>query len=168
MRFIPVVLTSVTLMGCLAADERDALSRFVGTWKGTGTSEETPYSHKSSQDGTTVCQWSSMQAFLVCDQEHTAPGGRARDLSVYTYDASSHKYHFFNLGQDGHHTTIGLLVRKDEVIYQSEPEEGGMKTVFRTVNKWESPDRYTYRAEFSTDDGKHWTTMASGVSVRVK
>src|SRR5579862_6704096 len=168
MRFIPLVLTSVTLMGCLMAAEKDELARFVGTWKGTGSSEDTPYSRKSAQDGTTVCQWSSMRAFLVCDQEHSAPGGRARDLSVYTYDESSHKYRFFNLGQDGHHTAIGIELRKDEVIYQSDPGEDDPKTVFRTVNKWESPDRYTYRAEFSTDNGKHWTTMASGVSVRVK
>src|SRR5579859_3150868 len=118
MRFTLLVLTSMTLMGWLAADERDALSRFVGTWKGTGTSEDTPFSRKSSQDGTTVCQWSPAQAFLVCDQEHSAPGGRARDLSVYTYDEGAHKYQFFNLGQDGHHVVIGLVVRKDEVIYQ--------------------------------------------------
>ncbi len=165
MRFIAILLTCAAAQ---AADGKDALSRFLGTWKGTGDFQETEYSHKGTTRGTTICQWSAMRAFLVCDQEHSGPEGSARDLSVYAYDDGKHEYRFFNLGQDGHHATTKLTVTADQVIYETDNPDKTKKLLFRTTNKWETPDRYTYRAEFTTDGGANWTTMISGVSTREK
>ena len=134
----------------------------------SGDAAATRYMRKGHHEGKTVCEWSAMRSFVVCDQEHTGPEGRGRDLSVYTYDEKARQYRFFNLGQDGHHANPQLAVTGDTVTYTSANENNGRKTIFRTVNKFQSADHYTYRAEFSTDGGANWTTMIEGVSVRQK
>lgn len=147
------------------ADPLAALDRFVGTWQTTGTFVQTPYSKPNAVSSTTTCAWSADRVFLVCRQAVTLDGKTLSDLGIYTYDPQSAKYRFFSVRQDGG-SNMTIAVDAASIEYDSSFDDNGTTVMNRTRNVWDAPDRYHFSTEYSTDGGKHWTTMLSGSAHR--
>ena len=142
----------------------DALDRFVGTWQSTGTFVNSAYSNPKTVTATTTCAWSNDRVFLICQQSVLADGKPIEAVAIYTYDDAAHKYHFYTVGT-GRANGTDLSVKPDTIEYDDSFTDGSKKVLSRTLNVWESPQRYTWRAEYSLDGGATWTLMGSGLSL---
>ena len=60
----------------------------------------------------------------------------------------------------------GIVVTPTSITYAGEFTDEGKHVLTRTLNLWENPQRYTWRSEYSLDEGKTWVLMGSGVSTR--
>ncbi len=135
---------------------------------GEEQSRETKYSHAGAQNAATVCRWSAMQYFVTCDQNVTTPEGPQHAMSIYGYDPASHALDFHGVSVAGGRAFgAPLKIDGDTWMYGGEAREDS-KEVLRTLNVFAGPDSYTYRVEFSSDGGRHWTGMSSGTVTRVK
>jgi hypothetical protein len=141
------------------------LDRLAGTWDGTGTFVDTAYSKAGSASATTSCSWSDDRGFLICQQTVVANGKIDHDVAIYTYDAATAKYHFYNVGVSRANAT-DLTVNGNTLTYGDAFDDGTKHVVTRTLNVWDAPGSYAWRAEYSLDGGIHWTLMGSGRSTR--
>ena len=143
------------------------LDRFVGTWQSTGTFVASAYSKAGEATATTTCGWSTDRLFLICQQSVTLNGTPIHDVAIYTYDDATKTYHYYNVNVtrgDG----AQIAVDGDTITYAGSFMDGSKRVLTRTLNVWVSPQRYTWRSEYSADDGKSWTLTASGVSTLVR
>lgn len=143
------------------------LDRFVGTWQSSGTFVDSAYSKAGSATATTSCTWSSDRLFLICQQNVTMNGKPADDIAIYTYDDTTGKYHFYNVSP-GNANSTKLAVDDSSVTYTDSFTDGAKNVLTRTLNVWQSPQRYTWRSEYSLDAGKTWVLMGSGASTLVQ
>lgn len=150
----------------LAAGPIDQLDRFSGTWHGQGTFVETPYSPAGTSSATTICAWAADHLFMICQQSVMMAGKRDDDVAIYSYDDDAAAYRFFNI-RPGRITSTTITVNGDTVTYPFKFTDKGKNVTIRTLNVWKTPDLYTWRTEYSTNDGTTWTLMASGTSQRI-
>jgi hypothetical protein len=150
-----------------AADPIDALGRFVGTWTSTGEFVKSAYSKASAVSGTTVCSWSIGHDFIICQQTVIANANEQHDLAIYTYDEASRSYRFYNVGT-GRVGSTTITVEPMQITYPGTFTEGDRTVTTRTLNLWDDDDHYHFSAAYSTDDGKTWTTMLTGVARRTQ
>lgn len=141
------------------------LDRFAGNWTGNGTFVTSDYSQAGTASAKTECNWSQDRTFMICQQQAVLNGKPEDDVSVYTYDASSSKYHFYNIGVSRANGTE-LGVTPDTVIYTNTFSDRGRSVQSRTLNVWDRPGHYRWRTEYSLDAGAHWILMGSGDSTR--
>lgn len=141
------------------------LGRFLGTWTNSGTLLDTPYSKAGSATGTTTCVWSEEQLFMICQQRISINGIVDRAISVYTYDASQGRYHFYHVGSSGG-SGSPIAIDDKTVTYTDSFSDKGHQVTIRTLNVWESATLYRWRTEYSSNDGALWSLMASGTSQR--
>jgi hypothetical protein len=142
----------------------DALDRLVGTWQSSGTFVNSAYSNPRTVTATTTCAWSNDRVFLICQQSALADGKAVEAVAIYTYDDAKQKYHFYTV-QPGRADSTQLAVSPTTIEYDDSFTDGSKKVLTRTLNVWETPRRYTWRAEYSLDGGITWTLMGSGLSL---
>jgi hypothetical protein len=143
----------------------DELDRFTGTWQSRGTFVDGPYSKASSSTAKTTCAWSAGHTFMICQQSVTTNGKTSDDLGIYSYDETASAYRFSNV-QTGGTTSSTITVAGNTITYPFSFTDDGKKVTVRTVNIWDSPNLYRWRAEYSTDGGVTWKLMGSGSSQR--
>lgn len=156
---------AVVTSAAVAADDGN-LHAFFGTWQSTGS--VTMQGRSTSMNGSNVCRWSSgARAFLVCDGQARLGNRRTVDhqLSVYSYDAATKQYNFATITSA--YTSSPDLTRSGSTWTYSGKfrEASGRITYFRTLNIFESRDRYRYLIESSADN-VHWTKTGSGIATR--
>ncbi|MBV8117617.1 MAG: hypothetical protein JOY69_11280 [Candidatus Eremiobacteraeota bacterium] len=164
-----VFLAAVLLSSAAASAQNDGLGqldRLVGTWQGSGAFVDSAYSKAGSAQAMTTCAWSTDRLFLICQQSVSLSGKSDDDVAIYTYDSAAAKYHFYNVGVARFGNT-DIRVRGNTIEYDGSFTDGAKHVLTRTLNVWESPQRYSWRAEYSVDGGAHWTLMGSGASTRV-
>jgi hypothetical protein len=142
-----------------------ALGRFVGTWDGTGTFLDGPYSKAGSADAKTTCAWSNDRLFMICQQSVVMQGKPSSDVAVYAYDPGAKRYHFYNIGLTNANATK-LSIEGNTVTYADSFQDGGKTIATRTLNVWRDPQHYQWRSEYSTDGGATWKLMGSGNATR--
>ena len=142
------------------------LDRLTGTWDGTGTFVDGPYSKAGTARATTTCAWSDDRIFLICQQSVMLDGKPDHDVAIYTYDAATGKYHFYSIGVARANTTT-LTVSGNTITYSDSFTDGSKHVLTRTLNVWDAPQSYAWRSEYSLDGGTHWLPMGSGRSTRV-
>jgi hypothetical protein len=147
--------------------ELKKLDFLEGNWKAAGQSKETPYSSAAPLSSEANCAWSPNHGYMICDQMVERRDGKHNSLSVYTYDPGTKQYKFFGLDKDARPRTVILTWEGNTLTYPGEFDDNGKKVQMRTLNEVVSPEYYTYRTEFSLDDGKTWTVMNEGKSTRV-
>lgn len=143
----------------------DELDRFVGTWDSPGTLLATPYTKAGHADAVNVCAWSADHLFVICQQNIRLNTGHEDAISIYTFDEATKTYHFFNVHTSGA-TSTKISVAGNTITYSDSFMDKGKNVLTRTLNVWESPNRYRWRSEYSVDAGTTWLLMASGVSTR--
>ena len=144
---------------------RNELDRFVGTWDAPGSFVTTPYSKAGHADAVNSCAWSTDHIFVICQQSISIDGALQHAISIYTFDDAAMTYHFYNLRPDGASSTK-ISVAGNTIIYSDSFTDKGQTVTIRTLNVWETPDRYRWRTEYSLDGGTTWRLMASGLSQR--
>lgn len=151
-----------------ASHALEALSAFRGEWEGSGEMYATPYSRPGTSRVHTSCEWTANHGFLLCDQMIHGVRGASNDLSIYTYDDSSHAYEFFGLSRGSARArTPGLTIAGRTWTYASAfDDRAGAHVQIRTVNDVEDTV-ITYRTEYTTDGGAHWVLMGKGASHRM-
>jgi hypothetical protein len=159
------VLALVTLLFAVGAGPIDQLDRFAGTWQTQGTFVDTAYSKAATASGTTTCAWSMDRAFMICQQSVAVGGKSDHDVAIYSYDDATSAYRFYNV-HAGSSTSATITIAGEMVTYPFSFTDKGKTVSIRTLNVWKNPNAYDWRSEFSTDDGKTWTLMASGTSTR--
>jgi hypothetical protein len=130
---------------------------------------DTPMSKAQDVTSKLNCSWTADNKFLICDQTITMPDGMHNQLTVYSYDPGAKAYVYSTFAGPGARPNYSKLeVGEHKFIYNGSFERDGKKTLFRTTNTFSpSGDSYTFLAEFSTDDGAHWTKMLDGTAKRV-
>ncbi|HET6275950.1 MAG TPA: hypothetical protein VFE16_08500 [Candidatus Cybelea sp.] len=149
--------------GAASAAPIDQLNRLVGTWQSTGTFVDTPYQKAGTATATTTCAWSNDHGFMICQQSVMMNGTPDSDLGIYTYDPTANVYRFDNV-HASRTTSSTILVDDKSITYPFSFTDNGKSVVIRTLNVWQSASAYTWRTEFSTDNGATWTLMGSGKS----
>ncbi len=146
-----------------------ALAMFAGRWQLHGSFMAFGAKKPTHVTGVNDCKWSSdRHLFLVCNGVAHIEGVAAPQyqLSVYTYDAASGKYRFAGITTDADVASPDLGLQGKTWSYSgSFTDKAGKKHWFRTLNVFDSPDRYRYEIQ-NSGDGVHWTTTGSGVSER--
>ncbi len=143
----------------------DQLNRLTGTWQSTGTFVDSPYQKAGTATATTTCAWSNDHAFMICQQSVVMNGTPDSDLGIYTYDPAANVYRFDNV-HPSRTTSSTILVDDKSITYPFSFTDNGKSVVIRTLNVWQGANAYTWRTEFSTDNGATWTLMGSGKSQR--
>lgn len=147
--------------------ELKKLDFLAGSWKTQGQSKLTAYSRDAALSSETSCAWAPNHGYLVCDQMVQRPDGKHNSLSVYTYDVGAKAYKYYGLDRDGGPRSVAIFFEGNVLTYPGEFDDNGKKIKMRTLNEVISTDSYTYRTEFSDDDGNTWTLMNEGKSTRV-
>lgn len=143
-----------------------ALNAFAGSWESRGRIHESPYTHAGTVSGKTTCQWMAEKTYLACEQTSHQPDGVHHQLTVYTADPKTGQFDFYTFGAPGVAPYAGQLSLDGKLwTYGARNAPPGKFPRFRTTNTFISGDRYTFRAEY-TSDGTHWTVMSEGVSLR--
>ena len=142
------------------------LDRLAGTWDAPGTFVDSAYSKAGTAHATTTCAWSDDRVFLICQQRVTTQAGTDDDVALYTYDPAGKAYRFYHVSRTA---TSGstIAVTPNEIVYSGSFTDGGKQVTTRTLNVWQSPQRYSWRAEYSLDGGKTWVLMGSGSATRL-
>lgn len=150
-------------------DALGALAPFRGEWEGNGETYATPYSAAGTVRVHTSCEWTTNHGFLLCDQMVHGDGRTGNDLSIYTYDDSSHAYQFFGISRGVPRArTPRLTIAGRTWTYASAfDDRAGTHVQIRTVNDVQDTV-ITYRTEYTTDGGAHWRLMGQGASRRVR
>ena len=131
------------------------LKVFLGTWRALG-------SDSSRISAINTCRWSPNGKFLVADQQVTNNGVTTNNLSIYNYNAETDDYTLTLVGLKGMGPfTVPITYHGDTLVY-----EGGSAN--RTLNIFESMERYRYVIQSSADGGKSWKTVGEGWSAKVK
>jgi hypothetical protein len=165
------VLTAAALLlastGAAVGQERGArqLDRLIGTWQSTGTFVDSAYSKAGPASAKTTCAWSGDGFFLICQQDVVMSGTPEHNVAIYTYDAAAQKYHFYNVGISRANST-DITVSDTAITYSQGFTDGAKHVLTRTLNVWDSPASYSWRAEYSFDGGAHWTLIGSGKTTR--
>ncbi|HJP98581.1 MAG TPA: hypothetical protein VJ862_08480 [Rhodanobacteraceae bacterium] len=145
------------------------LAMFVGTWESHGSFTAADANKPTHVRGRNVCKWSDdTHLFLVCNGVAHVEGMAAPQyqISVYTYDAASGKYRFAGITPNEDVATPNFGLKGNTWSYSGKfTGKDGNTHWFRTLNIFDSPDRYRFVIQ-SSDDGEHWTTTGSGVSTR--
>ncbi|MGA8574598.1 MAG: hypothetical protein WB609_02780 [Candidatus Cybelea sp.] len=143
----------------------DELNRFAGTWQSQGTFVDSPYQKPGAATATTTCAWSIDHAFMICQQSVLMNGTPDGDLGIYTYDPVANVYRFYNV-HASRTTSSTILVDGNTITYPFAFTDNGKSVVIRTLNVWQNSNAYTWRTEYSTDNGTTWALMGSGKSER--
>ncbi len=124
-----------------------------------------PYSKAGSANAVTTCAWSADRIFMICRQEVTTATKTEHDLGIYTYDDAASAYRFYSVRRSAANA-VTISVVGDTITYSNTFDDGGKRVTIRTLNIWESANRYRWRSEYSTDAGATWTLMGSGAANR--
>ena len=143
------------------------LDRLVGTWDAPGEFVDSAYSKAGSAHAVTTCRWSDDRVFVICQQRVTTQAGTDDDVAIYTYDPAAKAYRFYHVNRTATNGST-IQVTPNEIVYSGTFTDGGKRVMTRTLNVWQSPQHYTWRAEYSLDGGATWVLMGSGGSTRVK
>lgn len=143
------------------------LDRLVGTWDSPGSFVHTAYSEPLTARSRTTCSWSEDRVFLVCRQSVTTDKGQQHDVAIYTYDPASKHYRFYTVSRTAANGST-IVVTPTEISYPGTFTDGTKTVTQRTLNDWQSPERYTWRSEYSLDGGKTWVLMGSGIATKLQ
>jgi hypothetical protein len=149
--------------------EDNPLMLYAGQWTSTSHIYDTAMSKAQDISAKLTCTWTPDQQFLVCDQLITMAGSTHSQLTIYTRDHEKHRYVYSTFNMPGARPSFSELeVSGRQFIYNGSFEQEGKKTLFRTSNIFSSSgDHYDFVAEFSTDNGGHWTKTLEGRAERI-
>lgn len=149
--------------------EDNPLLLYTGQWTSTSHMYDTAFSKAQDIAAKLNCTWTPDNEFLICDQVITMAGSTHSQLTVYSRDREKHAYVYSTFNSPGAHPNFSTLeVGARQLIYDGSAEQNGKKTLFRTTNTFSNAgDHYDFIAEYSTDDGAHWTKMLEGTATRI-
>lgn len=149
--------------------EDNPLQLYAGKWASTSHMYATQFSREQEISAKLTCAWTPDSKFLICDQVITDPKGTHNQLTVYSYNAEEKVYVYSTFPAPGAQPNFAKLeIAGRNIVYSGSAERDGKRTLFRTTNSFSAvDDRYTFVAEFSIDDGAHWTKMLEGAATRI-
>jgi len=170
-----LAIAVVALEGTAVAADKpnaDVLGRWVGgTWPLEGKMLDTDFSKALTVTGVSICGWSPDHVFMICDQSLMEDGKPSREMSAYVFDPDKGTFHFYGLSPEGgrpNSSDVVISADGNHWEYQNKSEIKGRTVLFRTINEWRTPDSIEWWAEYSSDDGQHWTKMGGGSEKRKK
>ena len=142
----------------------NAIYAYAGTWKTSIDRVATPYS-KAGHEADTLHNdcWKS-GSYLACRQ---IVNGDPKVLLVFTCRTDGHACSAYQIPSNGAAPGSGALMLNDKTwVFPWTFKTNGKIIRVRVINTWSSPRTIEFRQEFS-NDGVHWTKMASGHEVRI-
>lgn len=147
--------------------EHQALARFAGQWKGSGTMKESPFGPGGPMTWTEQCNWFEGGFSLVCESKGTGPMGSMKGLSILGFNADEKTYTFYGIDNAGWAGRATGTKQGEMWTYQNEEKMGGQSFKTRYVIKETSPTAHTFKWEISTD-GSSWTTVMEGQATKAQ
>jgi hypothetical protein len=146
------------------AAEVDAFAKYAGTWKAQLSYVESAHSKAGTQSMTVRNDCWRSGNFYVCNQ---IIDDKSRALVVFFYDPVAKRFGSYpiSVGADTVHPAA-VLVDDKSITFPWDMQDSGKTVHMRIVNTFTTPDTLDFRQEYS-EDGKTWTTMATGVEHRV-
>lgn len=133
-----------------------ALQPIVGTWRNEG----------GTVSAVSACEWTPQRLAVVCDQTITTPQGVRHATNLYAYDSAQNRYVYYGVNSVGQVVNPVPLTIQGAVWTYGGQQGGPDGVTYRTINDFSAASSYTWERQ-SSRDGKTWTTLAGGKSVRV-
>ena len=162
---------ALTSAGPVASQENDPSAKlgvWAGTWSYHSQSYETPFSHASSYDGVSTCNWSPNHGFMVCDflNRNAPPGFPVNDLGVFSYDPTTKAFSRVGVFNDSAPFVEKVAINGDTWTTAAEVPYNGKTIIRRNVYVFQRLGERTTTTQISADGGKTWITVTKFTAVR--
>lgn len=143
----------------------DAIYAYAGTWKAWIDRVNTRYSKAGHETNTLHNDCWKSGSYLACRQ---IVNGDPKVLLVFTCRTDGHACSTYQIPSNGAAPGSGVLIINGKTwIFPWSFKKKGKTIHFRVLNIWSSPRAIEFRQEFS-NDGIHWTKMASGGEAKIE
>ncbi len=142
----------------------ETLAQWVGTWKGSGVMEASPYGEGGPMEWTDTCNWWGGAKFnIVCKSSGSGPMGNVLGMGVNGYKPETDEYYHFGIDNQG---WSGYAIGKrdgDKYTFTSKDKMGGKTFYSRWWMKMESETTMSFAWEMS-EDGENYAVLMEGTS----
>ena len=145
--------------------ENKNLARFVGTWKMDGKMNPSPMGPGGTFTGTETCRLFEGGFHIVCDSTGSGALGDMKGHALMTWDRNAKTYRYFSVSNMADATSATGTFANNTWTFTGGVEMSGKKLRSRFVIVETTPTQHTMKWEMS-EDGKTWTTVMEGKSVK--
>lgn len=147
--------------------ENQRLGFYVGEWKTTGETKETPFGPAGKFTYKEKCEWFSGKFAVICKSKGKGPTGPTEGLGIIGYSAEEKVYVYY--GVDNTPMAMATVPRGtiagDTWTYDDESKMGGQMVKSRYVAKMTGKKSYTSTWSILGPDGQ-WKTVMEATSNR--
>jgi hypothetical protein len=148
-------------------DPLKAVSVYSGKWHSEDESFATKFSKPSKESVDFVNDCSTQHDFFVCHQKASKASGTSSSMMVFLWNGKARLFETYVMDSGGGDPYHGHLIVDGDTYTWGSAAERESGTRWRTLNLFSGLDRIVYRVQFSTDEGKSWTTTREGKETRV-
>jgi hypothetical protein len=148
-------------------DPLKAVAVYSGKWHSEDESFDTKFSKPSKESVDFVNDCSTQHEFFVCHQETSKASGTSSSMMVFLWNGKARLFETYVMDTGGGDPYHGHLTVDGDTFTWGSAAEKESGTRWRTLNLISGRDRIIYRVQFSTDEGKTWTTTREGKETRV-
>jgi hypothetical protein len=144
-----------------------AVAVYSGKWHTEDESFDTKFSKPSKESVDLVNDCFTQHDFFVCHQEALKASGTSSAVMVFLWNSKARLFETYVMDSGGGDPYHGHLTVDGDIYTWGSAAEKESGTRWRTLNLFAGRDRIIYRVQFSTDEGKTWTTTKEGKEMRV-
>ena len=145
--------------------EHKNLARFAGTWKMEGKMNPGPMGPGGAFTGTETCRMFEGGYHLVCDTSGTGAMGDMKGMMIMTWDRAAKVYRYFAVNTMADAEMATGTLAGNTWTFKSDLDMGGKKIHSQFVITETSPTVHDMKWDMS-EDGKKWTTVMEGKSIK--
>jgi uncharacterized protein DUF1579 len=150
-----------------AGPEQRRLHYFVGQWKHEGEMKSGPFGPGGKFTSTEDVHMLG-DFWVVFHAKGTGPTGATEELSSIGYDPKRKAYTYDDFNSMGQHVKSTGHVSGKTWTWMSDEDMGGKNEKGKFVLNEVSATSYTYKLDYSSDNGKTWANMFEGKATKVK
>lgn len=145
--------------------EQQALQRWVGTWRMSGTASDSPLGPGGQVTGTETCRMFEGGWHLVCETEGNGPWGAMKGLAILTWDRAAKQYRYVAINNMPDAEIATGTRDGKRWTFTSSMNLGGKTLQSRFTITEVSPVSDSMKWEVS-GDGTSWNTVMEGTSTK--
>ena len=148
-------------------DPLKAVAVYSGKWHSEDESFDTKFSKPSKESADFVNDCSTQHELFICHQQASKASGTSRSVMVFLWNGKARLFETYVMDSGGGDPYRGHLTVDGDTFTWGSVAEKESGTRWRTLNLISGSDYIVYRVQFSTDEGKTWTTTREGKETRI-